>query len=76
MPQIAMVSAGMWMESSRSWMLAGSLTLVAYGFTVNAPRSVDFGRLMGLYIAVFFVVSQLVNLLAFGGRSSPAQTFR
>ena len=56
------------LESSRGWMLAGSLALVAYGFTVNVPRSIDFGRLMGLYIVVFFVVSQLVNRLAFGGR--------
>ena len=58
------------LQSSRGWMLAGSLALVAYGFTVNVPRSIDFGRLMGLYIVVFFVISQLVNLLAFGGRPS------
>jgi len=60
------------LQSSRGWMLAGARGLVAYGFTVNASRSIDFGRLMGLYIAVFFVVSQLVNLLAFGGRPSPS----
>src|SRR5262245_18050485 len=58
------------LQSSWGWMLAGSLALVAYGFTVNVPRSIEFGRLMGLIIAVFFVVSQLVNLLAFGGRPS------
>src|SRR5262245_2996289 len=58
------------LQSSRGWMLAGSLALVAYGFTVNASRSIDFGRLMGLSIAVFFVVSQLVNLLAFRERPS------
>jgi drug/metabolite transporter superfamily protein YnfA len=58
------------LQSSWGWMLAGSLALVAYGFTVNVSRSIDFGRLMGLYIAVFFAVSQLVNLLAFGGRPS------
>src|SRR4029453_14635466 len=49
-------------------MLAGSLALVAYGFTVNVPRSIDFGRLMGLYIVVFFVISQLVSFLTFGSR--------
>src|SRR5262249_26766533 len=56
------------LESSRGWMLAGSLALVAYGFTVNVPRWIDFGRLMGLYIVVFFVVSQPVTRLASGGR--------
>src|SRR4029453_7762581 len=57
-------------QSSWGWMLAGSLALVAYGFTVNVPRSIDFGRLMGLYIVVFFVISQIVNLVTFGGRPS------
>lgn len=59
------------LRSSWGWLLVGSLALVVYGFAVNAPRSVDFGRLMGLYIAVFFVVGQVVNLLAFGGRPAP-----
>jgi small multidrug resistance family-3 protein len=38
---------------------------------VNANRVLDFGRLMGVYIAVFFVVSQAVGWLAFGQRPSP-----
>ena len=33
----------------------GAVSLVVYGLVVNANRLVDFGRLMGLYIAVFFV---------------------
>jgi drug/metabolite transporter superfamily protein YnfA len=57
-------------RSSSASLLAGSLALVAYGFAVNVPRSVDFGRLMGLYIVMFFVVSQVVNHLTFGGRPS------
>src|SRR4029453_1973038 len=56
------------LQSSWGWMLAGSLALVAYGFTLNVPRSIDFGRLMGLYIVVFFVISQLVSFLTFGSR--------
>ena len=40
----------------------GAVTLVAYGLVVNANRLIDFGRLPGLYIAVFFVVSQVLSL--------------
>ena len=61
---------------------AGAFTLVAYGVMVN-QSSVDFNRLMGIYIAVFFVVSQAISLILFkqipddriilgGGLMSPA----
>jgi drug/metabolite transporter superfamily protein YnfA len=43
---------------------AGAFTLVAYGVMVN-QSSVDFNRLMGIYIAVFFVVSQAISLILF-----------
>jgi len=49
---------------------AGGAALVAYGLVVNLNRSIDFGKLMGVYIAVFFVVSQLVSFAAFGERPS------
>src|SRR5262249_23167309 len=52
------------------WMLAGGATLVAYGFAVNLNRRLDFGRLMGVYIAVLFVVSQLIAAAFFGERPS------
>jgi small multidrug resistance family-3 protein len=39
---------------------------------VNVNRAVDFGRLMGLYTAVFFVVSQLMSLALFGERPLPS----
>jgi multidrug transporter EmrE-like cation transporter len=48
----------------------GAAMLVAYGLVVNANRLIDFGRLMGLYIAVFFVVSQVLGLVLFGERPS------
>ena len=53
-----------------SWvaLVGGGVLLVAYGFTVNANRSVDFGRLFGLYIAVLFVVVQLIGVAVFGER--------
>lgn len=39
--------------------VCGALTLATYGVVVNLS-GLDFGRLMGAYIAVFFVVSQIV----------------
>ena len=49
--------------------LMGVVLLSSYGVLVNQP-ALDFGRTLGLYIAVFFVVSQLVAVLAFGERPS------
>ncbi|HZR84431.1 MAG TPA: hypothetical protein VFD92_25255 [Candidatus Binatia bacterium] len=46
--------------------------LMLYGFFVNGDRSVDFGRLLGVYVAVFFVVTQLVSVAVFRGALSPA----
>jgi drug/metabolite transporter superfamily protein YnfA len=43
---------------------AGAFTLIAYGVLVN-QTSVDFNRLMGIYIAIFFVVSQVISLILF-----------
>lgn len=50
--------------------VAGAAVLFAYGVVVNAPRW-NFGRLLGVYIAVFFVVSQLVAYFAFRDRPTP-----
>jgi small multidrug resistance family-3 protein len=45
--------------------LAGGLILFGYGYLVNtAPW--DFGRLLGVYIVLFFVVAQVIGWLAFG----------
>lgn len=44
-----------------------ALVLFIYGVTVNLPPW-NFGRLLGVYVALFFVVAQIVNLLAFGVR--------
>jgi drug/metabolite transporter (DMT)-like permease len=46
-------------------MLAGGLVLAAYGYTVNAPAW-SFGRLLGVYVAIFYVVAQAVAWLGFG----------
>lgn len=55
---------------ARSWMVAvGAACLVIYGIVVNRG-GLDFGRLMGTYIAVFFVVSQIITALVW--RQPPA----
>lgn len=48
--------------------VAGATVLFAYGLSINlAP--VEFGRVIGLYIATLFIVWQLVNWVFF--HSSP-----
>ena len=51
---------------ARQWLFlaAGAIALVIYGILVNQGR-LDYGRLMGCYIAVFFVVSQIISYLFF-----------
>ena len=44
---------------SRIPLILGVIVLTAYGVAVNLPGW-SFGRLMGVYIAAFFVVAQLV----------------
>lgn len=46
------------------FLAAGAASLVIYGILVN-QGSLDFSRLMGCYIAVFFVVSQVIAWLFF-----------
>ena len=49
----------------RSYLIAaGGLTLLIYGILVN-KSGLDFNRLMGIYIAIFFVVSQVISYVAF-----------
>ena len=48
----------------------GGVVLTGYGVVVNAPTW-DFGRLLGVYVAVFFVSAQVVNLVAFRAVPTP-----
>ena len=54
----------------RGWIVLGAGLLVAYGVFVNLNRTIDFSRLLGLYIVLFFVVSQLVGRVAFGEQAT------
>ena len=47
----------------------GGIILLLYGCSVNLPRW-DFGRLLGIYVALFFVVAQAIAWLAFHERPS------
>ena len=49
--------------------LAGGAVLMAYGVAVNLPPW-DFGRLLGVYVALFFLVAQVINLAVFGAAPS------
>jgi drug/metabolite transporter superfamily protein YnfA len=46
---------------------AAALVLFVYGVTVNLPPW-DFGRLLGVYVSLFFVVAQIINRLTFDTR--------
>lgn len=45
-------------------MLAGALLLLGYGSALNTAP-VEFGRIVGLYIATLFVVWQVITFLVF-----------
>ncbi|HTI00743.1 MAG TPA: hypothetical protein VL752_07340 [Acidisoma sp.] len=45
--------------------LAGGGVLMLYGLFVNLPAW-DFGRLLGIYVVLFFIVAQIVNRVGFG----------
>jgi hypothetical protein len=47
--------------------VAGAAVLFAYGVVVNSPHW-DFGKLLGVYVTLFFVVAQAINLVFFGMR--------
>jgi drug/metabolite transporter superfamily protein YnfA len=64
---VALVRVGV--ERQLPLLAAGAASLLAYGVVVNRG-GVNFGRLMGSYIATFFVVSQIIALIMF--REAPA----
>ena len=51
--------------------VVGAAVLALYGFTVNIPRW-DFGRLLGVYVVLFFLVAQVLAKVRFGQSPSPA----
>jgi drug/metabolite transporter superfamily protein YnfA len=56
------------LRSANRWgLLVGAVLLIVYGVSVNLPKW-DFGRLLGIYIAAFFLVAQLTAVLFFHER--------
>lgn len=46
------------------WIATGMLVLVSYSLLLNSSR-VDFGRLLGMYVVLFFLVAQLIAKVQF-----------
>jgi multidrug transporter EmrE-like cation transporter len=70
----ALLRAGLHAHSNwarLAFLASGSLSLIAYGLAVNTPEW-DFGRLLGIYVAAFFLVSQAANAVAFHTPPNPA----
>ncbi len=53
------------------YILLGGLVLLSYGLVVNLPAW-DFGRLLGIYVTLFFLVAQVINYVGFGQKPSLA----
>jgi hypothetical protein len=49
----------------------GAAVLALYGLLVNTPRW-DFGRLLGVYVVLFFLVAQILAKVRFNQRPTPA----
>jgi small multidrug resistance family-3 protein len=46
-------------------LVAGTAILALYGSTVNLPRW-DFSKLLGVYVALFFIAAQILARVRFG----------
>ena len=42
------------------WMASGGVVLLTYGIVVNTPAW-NFGRLLGVYVVLFFLVAQVIG---------------
>jgi drug/metabolite transporter superfamily protein YnfA len=51
------------------WFIAGTAVLAAYSLFLNSSR-LDFGRLLGVYVVLFFVMAQIIAAVKFGEQLS------
>ena len=47
-----------------AWFVAGTAVLVCYSLFLNSSK-IDFGKLLGIYVVLFFFVAQIVAKLQF-----------
>jgi len=47
-----------------AWFVAGTAVLVCYSLFLNSSK-IDFGKLLGIYVVLFFIVAQIVAKLQF-----------
>lgn len=69
----ALVRAGLHapaLVSRIGFMAVGAVVLFTYGVSVNLPPW-DFGRLLGVYVTLFFLAAQILDLVVFKTRPSP-----
>jgi small multidrug resistance family-3 protein len=52
------------------WFVAGAIVLVCYSLFLNSSK-IDFGKLLGIYVVLFFVVAQLVAKFKFHQSPTP-----
>ena len=52
------------LQGKRAGFVAGVGMLISYGLVVNLLKW-DFGKLLGAYVAVFFIVAQFVGFFVF-----------
>lgn len=52
------------------WFLVGMAVLASYGSVVNIPRW-DFGKLLGVYVVLFFIMAQILNKVRFQQAPTP-----
>jgi hypothetical protein len=50
--------------------VSGAIVLTLYGFTVNIPHW-DFGKLLGIYVVLFFLVAQVLAKVRFNQAPTP-----
>ena len=46
------------------FLVSGAVVLAIYGFTVNIPNW-DFGKLLGIYVVLFFLMAQVLAKVRF-----------
>jgi small multidrug resistance family-3 protein len=69
----ACFSSGLWHATGAKrlgWFAAGAAVLIGYSLFLNSSQ-IDFGKLLGIYVVLFFVVAQLVAMFKFHQSPTP-----